>query len=215
MHTMQYEIGLPADYDMGVIRHRVATRGSGTDSWPGLGAKAYLIRERGVDGSPRNSYAPFYVWNTVEGMNEFLWGAAFRGILTDFGRPVVRQWTGLAFHRGPTFADQPDLATKLTTTLTPDADPAAAIAEAAQQIAVQATAHGLHSVSLAIDTSRWQLVRFALWQRDAWTNARARLAEDQAAGPAAGDGPGGSDPEVYTVLHLSRPEVEQIATGRH
>ena len=26
MHAMQYEITLPADYDMGIIRERVATR---------------------------------------------------------------------------------------------------------------------------------------------------------------------------------------------
>ena len=49
MHAMQYEIPLPADYDMGIIRHRVATRGSALDDWAGLGVKAYLIRERGVD----------------------------------------------------------------------------------------------------------------------------------------------------------------------
>lgn len=27
MHVMQYEITLPADYDMAVIRHRVASKG--------------------------------------------------------------------------------------------------------------------------------------------------------------------------------------------
>ncbi|WP_433257560.1 DUF4865 family protein [Streptosporangium sp. CA-135522] len=34
---MQYEITLPADYDMKIIRHRVATRGSAMDAFPGLG----------------------------------------------------------------------------------------------------------------------------------------------------------------------------------
>lgn len=54
MHAMQYEITLPADYDMDVIRHRVATRGHLLDDFPGLGIKAYLMRERGED-SPSTS----------------------------------------------------------------------------------------------------------------------------------------------------------------
>lgn len=100
VHAMQYEIGLPADYDMGVIRRRVADRGHLLDQWEGLGVKAYLMRERGVRGSPVNQYAPFYLWNTVAGMNSFLWGGGFQGICDDFGRPSARQWTGVAFEEG-------------------------------------------------------------------------------------------------------------------
>ncbi len=74
MHALQYELTLPADYDMRIVRDRVARRGPLLDAWPGLGVKAYLVRERGVHGSPVNQYAPFYLWNTVEGMNAFLWG---------------------------------------------------------------------------------------------------------------------------------------------
>lgn len=55
MHAMQYEITLPADYDMGIIHDRVATRGALLDTFPGLGLKAYCVRERGVDGSPSTS----------------------------------------------------------------------------------------------------------------------------------------------------------------
>ena len=79
MHAMQYELTLPADYDMAVIRGRVARVGHLLDDWEGLGLKTYLMRERGVNGSPVNQYAPFYLWNTVEGMNGFLWGSASRG----------------------------------------------------------------------------------------------------------------------------------------
>jgi Domain of unknown function (DUF4865) len=42
MNAMQYEISLPADYDMGIIRDRVATRGATFDDYPGLGLKAFL-----------------------------------------------------------------------------------------------------------------------------------------------------------------------------
>lgn len=100
MHAMQYELTLPADYDMDVVRARVARVGHLLDDWEGLGFKTYLMRERGVNGSPVNQYAPFYLWNTVEGMNGFLWGGGFQGLSNDFGRPSVRQWTGLSYEEG-------------------------------------------------------------------------------------------------------------------
>jgi hypothetical protein len=46
MIAMQYQINLPADYDMGIIRTRVARTGHLLDHYPGLGVKAFLIRER-------------------------------------------------------------------------------------------------------------------------------------------------------------------------
>lgn len=39
MHAMQYEITLPADYDMDVIRHRVATRATSWTTSPGSGSR--------------------------------------------------------------------------------------------------------------------------------------------------------------------------------
>ncbi|MBB6417958.1 hypothetical protein HDC93_003552 [Streptomyces sp. AK010] len=67
MHALQYEITLPAGYDMGIIRDRVARRGHVLDDWAGLGLKAYPIRERGLRGSPVNAYAPFSLWNRSTG----------------------------------------------------------------------------------------------------------------------------------------------------
>ncbi|MEV7966178.1 DUF4865 family protein [Sphaerisporangium sp. NPDC088356] len=58
---MQYEITLPADYDMAIIRHRVATKGTALDGFRGLGLKAYAIRQRGFGGSPVNQYVPSYL----------------------------------------------------------------------------------------------------------------------------------------------------------
>jgi hypothetical protein len=51
MIIKQYEIALPADYEMRIIRDRVATRGSSFDEFPGLGVKVFLIRERGRHGA--------------------------------------------------------------------------------------------------------------------------------------------------------------------
>ncbi|MFG2842053.1 DUF4865 family protein [Kitasatospora sp. NPDC048296] len=190
MHAMQYEITLPADYDMGVIRKRVADKGHLLDAHPGLGLKAYLVRERGRDGSPVNQYAPFYLWHTAEGMNSFLWGPGFRGLSADFGRPAVHHWLGAGLAEGSRTA-APTSATRVTVRLPETADPAAAVERALAEL----PAHpALHTAAVAVDPSRWELLRFALWH-----------------GPAPEDEPG----TRYQVLHLSRPELDRLPTGRH
>jgi hypothetical protein len=190
---MNYRITLPADYDMGIIRQRVATRGHLLDDFPGLGAKAYLIRERGVEDSPVNQYAPFYLWNTPQGMNSFLWGPGFRGLVADFGRPVVEHWTGLGFARGPAFGSVPRAAGRRAWPLEPGDDPAAVIAEALAELPALAARPGTHSVALAVDPRHWELVRFTLRERTA--------------PPAPGE-------DRYQVLHLSAPGLDDIETGQ-
>lgn len=193
MHAMNYRITLPADYDMDVIRHRVATRGRLLDDFPGLGLKAYLVRERGTDGSPVNEYGPFYLWNTAQGMNSFLWGAGFRGLVADFGRPVVEHWTGLAFARGPHAGAVPQAAARRTWSPDPAEDPGAAVEREYAALADHAARPGVHSAALAIDPRTWQFVRLTLW-RD-----------------TAPDEPGS---ERSRVLHLSRPGLDAIEAGR-
>ncbi|MGW4114375.1 DUF4865 family protein [Actinosynnema sp. NPDC004786] len=189
---MQYEITLPADYDMDVIRTRVATRGSALDAFAGLGLKAYCVRERGVDGSPVNQYSPFYLWRTAEGMNSFLWGPGFRGLSADFGRPAVQHWAGLAFERGG--AETATAATKRTWRLPADADPAEAVDRALDALRPLADDPALYCTALAIDPRHWELVHFSLWSAL----------------------PDGDDDVVrYRVPHLSRPEVDDLSAGRH
>ncbi|MEE1787456.1 DUF4865 family protein [Streptomyces sp. SP17BM10] len=193
MHAMQYEITLPADYDMGIIRKRVAERGHLLDGYRGLGLKAYLVRERGRDGSPVNQYAPFYLWRTAEGMNGFLWGPGFRGLCADFGRPVVRHWLGAGLARGPVPAGPagPATATRRTVRLPETADPA----EAVEQALADLPDHpALHTAAVAVDPSRWELLHLALWH-----------------GEVPDDAPG----TRYRVLHLSRPELDRLPAGRH
>ncbi|GAB3577642.1 DUF4865 family protein [Amycolatopsis endophytica] len=155
MYAMQYEVTLPADYDMSIIRHRVATRGHLLDEFPGLGLKAYLIRERGVAGSPVNQYAPFYLWRDTGGMGRFLvGGGGFHGIVDDFGRPPVRHWTGIATERGP--AGHARAASRETTPFTELGDAVAELAELARR-------DDVHTAALAFDPHHWELVRFVLW----------------------------------------------------
>ena len=94
---------------MGIIRKRVADFGHMLDDRAGLGLKAYLIREVGMDGSPVNQYAPFYLWNDPGAMGHFLvGGGGFQGIIRDFGRPAVHHWAGLATVAGASRSAGPD-----------------------------------------------------------------------------------------------------------
>ena len=188
MHVMQYEIGLPADYDMRIIEHRVATRGSFTDDYPQLALKAYGVRRAGRHGSTVNAYAPFYLWLGSAGMNSFLYGP-FRSITTDFGRPPVRHWVGAAFHPGPGFGGRPVFATRTTALLPPDVEPGPAL-----DVAPHGVGAGVHSQAVAVDPARWEVVRFTLW-----TAPPARVAPEETS---------------YDVLHASTPFLKDLPVGQ-
>ncbi|MFD9225038.1 DUF4865 family protein [Streptomyces sp. NPDC060064] len=191
MHAMQYEITLPADYDMEIIRKRVATKGHLLDDFPGLGLKAYLMRER-VDGSPVNQYAPLYLWTAPEGMNSFLWGPGFQGIVNDFGRPVVQHWTGLAYEEGPGGGAVPRSATRRRVRIREDERPAFAVEKALAAHQQLARADGVVAAAVAIDPRHWELLHFALWAENA--------------PEAIGD--------VFQVLHLSAPHRTELPRGQ-
>jgi hypothetical protein len=194
MYAMQYQITLPADYDMGIIRHRVRSRGGALDTFPGLGLKAYLIRERASD-SPVNQYAPFYLWHSVDGMNRFLWGGGgFHGIVDDFGRPAVEHWTGVGYERGTAFASTPRAATRRTRPVPSHIDLTSFVARELDTLRAYASAPGVHSSALAIDPRHWELIRFTLWEHSV---------------------PRQDGDIRYEVLHLSSPQAAELPTGHH
>jgi hypothetical protein len=216
MYAMQYEISVPADYDMGILRDRVAKASSILDDRAGLGLKAYLIREI-ADGSPVNQYAPFYLWNDTEAMSRFLFaGAGFERIIRSFGRVVVRQWTSVARYSGPAAAGDVataaarDVATAPTMTAMATATAAsrrtrpvpvfddslsAWIEEAAAEAEQLAKRDEAHTVALAIDPTRWELVEFALWAGEVPSDVAATATEQ------------------YQVLHISKPELSSLPDG--
>lgn len=194
MYAMQYQIVLPADYDMGVIRERIATRGHMTDDFDGLGLKAYMYRERGVGGSSVNEYACFYLWNDIGGMSRFLWGGkGFGGIVAGFGRPVVKHWTGVAASAGTARAFAPRSATRQIELLPADVDPTDVVEAELASLRKTAATDGVHTTALAIDPRVWELVRFTLWQ-----------------GEPAPDAPG----DRYEVRHLSAPGIDALPADR-
>jgi hypothetical protein len=193
MIAMQYDITLPADYDMQIIRDRVASTGHLLDSYPGLGVKAFLIRERGVDGATVNQYAPFYLWADAAGAASFLWsGIGFTAILRDFGRPVVNTWIGGTVHQAPSWRTPPAYAVRQKTALAVDAD----IVEVAHSTDCrQAAAVAAGEVQLAaygIDPGSWELVTINLTER------RPDNAPDGA--------------ELFQVLHTAAPERRHLPT---
>ncbi|MER6163202.1 DUF4865 family protein [Streptomyces violaceorubidus] len=193
MHAMQYTFTLPADCPMDVIRERVARTGHLLDDWPGLGLKAYLVRERGQDGSPVNQYAPFYLWHTVEGMNAFLWEGAFQRPTDDFGRPAVRQWTSLAYEEGGA-AGSPARTAVLRRRPVPEGPPLSAVAaDAVRETGRPAALGGAQLAAAVVDTGRWELVHLSLH---------------------AGDAPDGVEGEAFRVPHLSGPGRGLLPRGR-
>ncbi|MFC6020296.1 DUF4865 family protein [Plantactinospora solaniradicis] len=202
MYAKQYEITLPADYDMRIIRKRVADFGHLLDDRAGLGLKAYLVRERGRDGSPVNQYAPFYLWNDVGAMAQFLaGGSGFQGIIRDFGRPTVQHWTGIASVAGPSRESVPRAASRRLTPLPVDPDVeanglglTARIEQETAALALLARRDGVHTAALALDPQHWQLLRFVLWQDTVPHDEQAT--------------------EQYEVLHLSAPGLAELPTGR-
>jgi hypothetical protein len=190
MLLMQYRITLPTDYDMTVVRTRVATTGHLLDAYPGLGVKAFLIREKGVDGSTVNEYAPFYLWADSAGAASFLWsGVGFTAIVRDFGRPRSRGW-----YRRPRSARRADLTTaryavRATRTLAVDTDVVAAAAAADEQATTAVQAPGVLLAAYGIDPHAWEQVTFSL----------------HAERPA----PVG-DAAVFQVLHVSAPEHRSL-----
>jgi hypothetical protein len=188
MYAMQYELNLPTDYDMGIIRRRVETLGAATDDFEGLGIKAYLVQDQ-ANGAVANQYAPFYLWNDTAGMSRFLWGGRFfSGICKSFGRPNVRHWTGAQAMAGAD-VDQPAVgATKNAWQLPPDVDPTEPVAEALAALQRTVEMPGVHSSAIAVDPGRWELVHFTLWSGE----------------------PGIVPGTRYQVLHLSTPGTKEL-----
>ena len=180
MYAAQYEITLPADYDMGIIRKRVADNGHVLDDRKGLALKAYLVREH----DPVNQYAPFYLWRDTSAMAHFFFGGGgFQNIIRDFGRPVVRHWTGVATVAGPARDTTPATASRLLTPID-----LVDMNVAVESLTALRENENVHTAALAIDPHHWELVHFVLWR-----------GEPEVEG------------DRYEVRHLSTPELSLLS----
>lgn len=184
MIAMQYSFVLPADYDMEIIRRRIATNGHLMDAFPGLLFKAYLSADKGNGkvATADNLYAPFYLWQQAEGMHSFLNGPGFDGLVQAFGRPAIQTWTLWHMHQDSSVA-QARFATRSIAPIPPHS----ALAPLCQQEGVWAQAAldaGALAVLVGFEPGNWSIVRLCLW-RDR---------------PAGGEGQ-----QEYEVGHMAVP----------
>ena len=164
MIAMQYNFVLPADYDMGIVDRRIEEKGPLLDNFPNLKFKAYLTARRKGDETrgEDNLYAPFYLWNHPDGLNDFVCGDGFAVVSQSFGWPRVNTWivwrAELANHVAEAaFATREILSTA----------PHAALGELRKREsadAIEDVARGgaLASVA-AFEPTTWTRVRFRLW----------------------------------------------------
>jgi len=161
MLTMQYTRVLPAAFDMGAIRERIATKGPLLDAFEGLVFKAYLYACQGEHG-PENLYAPFYLWADTAAMNRFLLGPGFAALARDFGWPAVNTGSLLHAELTPRLREA-RFATREVVALPPHAA-LAAWAEAEQSAARAAVAgDGAVAAIAAYEPTTWTLTRLRLW----------------------------------------------------
>ena len=164
MFAMQYSFLLPADYDMGIIDRRIADRGHTTDGFGGLRFKAYLIARRsgGSVSSHDNFYAPFYVWNTAEGFNNFVCGDGFGAPSKAFGRPQVKTWMVWTCQQIAEIATA-KFATRGFRSIEPS-DDLGVLREQADDRAKKDLASGALAAVYGFEPTGWTEVRFQLWR---------------------------------------------------
>ncbi|MFC5742551.1 DUF4865 family protein [Dyella tabacisoli] len=189
MIAMQYSFVLPADYDMAIIRQRIASKGHLLDNFPNLLFKAYLSADRSKPGLPSqdNLYAPFYLWQNSDGMNDFLGSDGFAALTQSFGWPSVQTWSVWQASLSP------DLPKAVCATREIVAIPAyAALDEWQHQerdVAQRDLADGALGTVTAYEPAHWTLVRFRLWGEP-----RADLASEGR--------------QMYDVGHISMPNAK-------
>jgi hypothetical protein len=199
MFAMQYKIALPADYDMGIVRKRVRLASPMLDDRAGLGIKAYLLRERGVAGSPVNEYAPFYLWRDSAAMSNFLLGGGgFQNIIRSFGRVPVQHWLGVAAVPGAARGARVGVATEQVALLPLDPDEAQdglgltqLLEREIAELEKLASHPDVHTAALAVNPQTWQSVHFTLRRE----------------GAEPVDVP---EADRYEVLHVSAPELDRL-----
>jgi len=112
MQSIQYPISLPPDFDMKSIETRVSQCAHAFESVAGLRLKAFLMTSI-AEGAGKNTYAPFYVWDSANALLDFLSGDLFGAVIDSFGRPALVNWQVLDFAVGDRSA-KPGIATFAT-----------------------------------------------------------------------------------------------------
>jgi hypothetical protein len=179
--AMQYSFALPADYDMAIVRQRIADKGHMLDHFDGLVLKTYLHATQG-ESSRENLYAPFYLWRDSAAMQRFLGSEGFANLARAFGWPSIRVWPVWDTYLSPE-ARHARFASRVIEPIAPYAD-LAALREKAR-------------VQLAHDVERGALAGATAFEPTTWTRVDFRLWDETRATSSAG--------QWYAVGHVSQP----------
>lgn len=90
MLTMHYNFTFPADYDMAIIQRRISDNAHKLNGFPELIFKAYLYAFKNPTLNQANQYAPLYLWQSHEGIGNFLSSTGYQRLETDLGRPSIQ-----------------------------------------------------------------------------------------------------------------------------
>ncbi|WP_239536139.1 DUF4865 family protein [Dyella kyungheensis] len=178
---MQYSFTLPADYDMAIVRQRIADKGHLLDHFDGLLLKTYLHAERG-EASEENLYAPFYVWRDSAAMQRFLGSTGFANLVKAFGWPSIRVWPVWDAY------------------LTPEARHARFATREIQGIAPYTALDVLRDEQRTLlqrDIERGAVAAVSAFEPTTWTRVSFRLWDDTLPAHPAG--------QRYQVGHVSQP----------
>ena len=164
MIAMQYSFALPADYDMGIVDRRITEKGPLLDNFPNLKFKAYLTARRSGDEtrSQENLYAPFYVWNHEDGLNDFVCGDGFVAVTRSFGWPQVRTFVVWRAHLAEGVA-QAAFATREIAPIAPHAALGELRKRASDEAFADVESGGALASVAAFEPTTWTGVRFKLW----------------------------------------------------
>src|SRR5262249_6086565 len=160
------------------------------DHLPGLGFKAFLMRQRGAAGAVGNLYSSLYLWQSTAAAAEFIAGERFRAVADAFGRPLVETWLALDARGGKAAAARSARIEEAA--LSPDADLAAVHAEEAARNEAAVRDAETVAIVAALDLATWRILRIRL---------------SVAAPRATDDGVG------FEVLYLARPGWAALSGG--
>ncbi|WP_108882350.1 DUF4865 family protein [Anderseniella sp. Alg231-50] len=189
MFIKQYRHRLPADYDMSIIRSRVAKGGPVFDDRPHLAFKAFSIEDAGLMGATDNAYSSLYLWFEIEAVVDFLWYKGFQNVFDTFGRPTVETWLAIDAARGPSenatmlYREDGDM---------PRGQSLASLRASETDRNRQAAARpGTVASVVGIELATWRIARFTLCETTS-TDHAGHMA--------------------YQVAHLAKPGLDRLST---
>jgi hypothetical protein len=156
MIAMQYTIRLAGDYNIDLVRERVALRKPLFDGLEGLLHKSYLFN------AAEGIYAPFHVWRCDDAARDFLTGDLFRDLVETYGRPRVRCWGVLAYGGNPE-AGNPHKAMKEIDTIAAEIDLPDLTRTEGERHRRALEMPGLCFHLIGLDPDRWELMRYSAW----------------------------------------------------